>query len=114
MLRLGLQRRLLFDLAYNCLEDVNIVIAEQAAGLETLQHRGDALQPSPRIDVFHRQRGELPRRVAVVLNEDQVAQLDEARATVNVDAACRAAMRPAVAGVRTAIDMNLGARTARA
>ena len=73
------------------LEQIDVVIAEQLAGFEALNRRRNALQPAAGIDMLHRQRRQLARRVAVVLDEDQVAELDEALASLDVD---RALQRP--------------------
>src|SRR5713101_3539261 len=66
------------------LEQIDIVVAEDLACLEALQCRRGALEPGAGIDVLLRQRSQRARLVAVVLNEDQVAELDESLASVNV------------------------------
>jgi hypothetical protein len=68
------------NLGYYLLEDVDVVVAEEAAGFLTLHHGGDALQSGAGIDVAHRQRGQLAAGVAVVLDEDEITELDEPRA----------------------------------
>ena len=64
-------RRVLDDRA----DQVGIVVRDLA-----LQDRGDALQAHAGIDGGPRQRRQLARKIAVVLHEDQVPDLDEAAA----------------------------------
>src|SRR5712691_1613807 len=97
----------------NPLEYVSVVIPQQPALLETLQHRCDALQPRPGIDMLHRERAQFPRCVAVVLDENQVREFDESRTSFDIDAAFARRMRAAVASLLAAVDMDLRARTAR-
>ncbi len=66
------------------LEQIDVVIAEDLSCLEALQRGGDTLEPGSRIDMLLRQRGQLPGLIAVVLNENQVAEFDEALASVDV------------------------------
>src|SRR5579875_1760147 len=106
-------RRRAFDFANYRLKNINIVIAQQPASLEALQHRGDAFQAGAGIDMLHRQGRQVARRVAVVLDEHEIAQLDESGASVNVDPARAPAMGRAVAGRRPAVDMDFRARTTR-
>src|SRR2546421_479914 len=51
-------------------ENVRVVVARLA-----LQHRRDALEAHPRIDVLCRQRAELALRVAVELDENEIPDL---------------------------------------
>src|SRR5208283_5520592 len=103
----------LFYLSNDKKKRVDIVIAQIAAGLDTLQHRRDPLEPRPRIDMLHRQRRELARRVAVVLDENQVAEFDIARAPVDIDRALAGVVRATARRLGATIDMNLRAGTAR-
>ena len=90
--------------------------AQQVAvvvGGNALQQRRHPLETHAGVDVLRGQLGELPRLVPVVLDEDQVPDLDEARAAgVHAAAVCR--VGAVVAGVGTAIDVDLRARPARA
>ena len=88
-------------------QEVAIVVGGHA-----LQHRGDALEAHPGVDVLRGQLGELPRLVAVVLDEHQVPDLDEAGAA-HVHAAAVRRVGAAVTRVRPAVDVDLGARAAR-
>src|SRR5208283_3211223 len=80
------------DLSDDRPEQIDVVVAEQLAGFEALNRRRYALQAAARIDMLHRKRGQLARRVAVVLDEHQVAELDEALASLDVDRALHARM----------------------
>ncbi len=66
------------------LEQIDLVVAEDLAGLDALQRGRDTLQPRASIDMLLRQRSQLARLIAVVLNENQVADLDEPLASVDV------------------------------
>src|SRR3984893_7869503 len=62
----------------------------------------------------HRQRRQLARRVAIELDENEIRQLDETRASLDVDRAFFGSIRvtaPVTSGL-AAIDMNLRARAA--
>src|SRR5208282_758167 len=100
------------DLADDRLKQIDVVVAQHAAGFEALQSSRNALQSRPGIDVFLRQRSQLARRIAVVLDEDQVAEFDEALASVDIDGAFDFGMPAAVARGWSAVDINFGAGTA--
>ena len=74
----------LFNFVDDRLKQIDVVVAENLARLDALQRRRSSLQACARIDVFFRQRTEVPRRVAVELDENEVADLDEALAAVDV------------------------------
>src|SRR3984893_5762950 len=62
----------------------------------------------------HRQRRQLARRVAIELDENEIRQLDETRASLDIDRAFFGSIRvttPVASGL-AAIDMNLRARAA--
>ena len=88
-------------------EEVGVVVAE-----DVLQHGDDALEAHAGVDVLGRQLAQAPVGLAVVLDEDEVPELDVARA-VAVDGADVAGHALPVAGLRAAIEMDLGARPAR-
>ena len=69
------------------LEQIDLVVAEDLAGLDRLHRGRHALEAGAGIDVLFRQRIQLARRVAVVLDENQIADLDEALASIDVDEA---------------------------
>src|SRR5262249_48305265 len=85
-------------------EDVDVVVAGHA-----LEHRGDALEPHAGVDVLRWQLRERAARIAVVLDEDQVPDLDEARATAVDAAVLRLVLL--VARLAAAVDVELGAGT---
>src|SRR5262249_50767493 len=88
------------------LEDVDVVVARDA-----LDDRRDPLEAHPGVDVLGGKLGERTRRVAVVLDEDQIPDLDVARAlAVHAARVWRALL---VASLRTPVDVDLGARPAR-
>src|ERR1700684_4043534 len=82
----------------NRLKQVDVVVTENLARLDALQCRRGSLQPCARIDVLLRQRIKVARRVAVELDENQVADFDEALASVDV----HEALLPGVILLRTA------------
>src|SRR6202047_472117 len=64
--------------------------------------------------MLHRQRRQLARRVAIELDENEIRQLDETRASLDIDRAFFGPIRvtaPVASGL-AAIDMNLRARAA--
>ena len=89
-------------------QQVGIVVARHV-----LQHRDDALQAHPGVHVGCGQRVERPVGVAVVLDEDQIPEFDEAR-TAGVDLAAVAGRVAIRTRLRAAVDVNLRARAARA
>ena len=93
--------------ADDVLEQVGIVVRRDA-----LQHRRQALQTCSGIDVLGRQLFEAAIFSAVVLDEDEVPQLHEARAA-DVDGAHVPGHVLHVAQRRAAIDVDLGARATR-
>src|SRR5579885_2975885 len=58
-------------------------------------------------------RSQLSRPIAVVLDEDQVAEFDKPLAPVNIHAARNARMAPAAAGLLSAVDIDFRVRAAR-
>src|SRR5205823_4554247 len=77
-----------------------------------LEHGTDALEAHAGVDVPGGQVGELALLVAVLLDEDQVPELDVARAAAVDGAAVRLVAAP-VARRGAAVDVDLGARAAR-
>ncbi len=77
----------LFDFVHDRLEQIDVVVAEDLARLKTLQRCRGSLEPGAGVDVLLRQRSQYSAAVAVVLNENQVAELDEALASVDIDEA---------------------------
>src|SRR5438874_3843475 len=88
-------------------QDVDRVVVAHA-----LEHGTDALEAHAGVDVPGGQVGELPLGVAVVLDEDQIPELDVARAAAVDGAAVRLVGAP-VARRGAAVDVDLGARAAR-
>ncbi len=88
-------------------EEVGVVVAEHV-----LHDGDDALETHARVDVLRRQLAQALVGLAVVLDEDEVPELDVARAVAVHPTGVRHA--GTVAGRRSTIEMDLGARTARA
>ncbi len=61
---------------HRAVDDVGEEVGE-VVRLHPLQHGGEALQPHPRVDGGRRERVEVAVRVAVVLHEDEVPDLQE-------------------------------------
>ena len=89
-------------------QDVGLVVPALV-----LQDRTDALEAHARVDVLGGELGELALRVAVVLDEDEVPELDVAGATRVHPAAMRRVVAP-ITRVGTPVDVDLRARPARA
>ena len=101
-----------FDLGKERKEDIGFVIRNTGAGkigeaFGALDDRADALKAHAGIDVARGQRGESAVGVGVELDEDQIPDLNALGAAL-VD------QRPAGVALRGEIDVQLGARTARA
>ncbi len=89
-------------------EHVDVVVRR-----DVLHDGREPLEAHPGVDVLRRKVGELPALVAVVLDEDEVPDLDVARAP-RVHAADVRGVVPPVARRGPAVDVDLGARPARA
>src|SRR3990172_5422732 len=88
--------------------EIDVIVGENS-----LKYRCDPLQAHARIHVLGGKLRELPFRVAVVLDKDQVPQLDEAGA-VAVDPAAVLAAVPPIACLDPSIDVDLAAGPAGA
>ena len=86
--------------------EVDVVVGKRA-----LKHRRDPLQSHAGVHMFGRQFGQLSVLAAVVLDEDQIPQLDEAGA-IAVHPAAVALLPLSVAGPGAAIDVDLAAGAA--
>jgi hypothetical protein len=96
------------DGPHDRLEEVRLVIGRHA-----LEHRDQPLEAHAGVDMLLWQGLERCRAQAVVLNEDQVPQLNEALA-VAIQPADMPRHALLVAGGRAAVDVDLAVRTARA
>src|SRR5579863_4588196 len=74
----------IFNLLDDRLKQIDVVVAEHPARLDALQGRRRPLQSGAGIDVLLRQRSQRTRCVAIILNENQVADFDESFASVDV------------------------------
>src|SRR5260370_38773648 len=70
---------------YDRLEQIDLIVAKDLAGFDALHRCGNPFQSRACIHVLFRQRIQLARRVAVVLDENEIAHLDESLASVDVD-----------------------------
>ena len=101
-----------FDLGEERKEDVGFVIRNTGSGkigeaFGALDDRADPLEAHAGVDVARGQRGESAVGVGVELDEDKIPDFDALGAAL-VD------QRPAGVALRGEIDVQLGARTARA
>ena len=74
----------LFNLVDDRLKEIDLVVAEDLARLDRLHRGRHALEAGAGIDVLLRQRSQRARRVAVELDENEIAHLDESLAAVDV------------------------------
>src|SRR5271163_4272520 len=95
------------------LEQIDVVVAEDPAGLDALHCCSNTFESRAGVDVLFRERIQLAGRVAVVLDENEIAHLDVALASINVDEAslARVIFFGAAGGIAS-VDADLRARTA--
>ena len=74
----------LFNLVDDRLKEIDLVVAEDLARLDRLHRSRHTLEACAGIDVLFRQRSQRARRVAVELDENEIAHLDESLASVDV------------------------------